>query len=106
MKHSRRMEDEEQHHAADAQQDDDHAQPHENGGRPERRCRNGIEVRQLPFTDNILPVLDHPARLPQPEVAGPLAVWRVAQPVGLDKDDDHDDGEADGEDTPQNPDGL
>lgn len=77
MKHGRRMEDEEQHHAADAQQDDDHAQAHKDRRGPERRCRNRIEIRQLPFTDNILPVLDHPARLPQPEVPGPLAVRRV-----------------------------
>lgn len=100
------MENEEEHHAADTEKNDDHGQSDKNGGCPEGRGGDRVEIRQLSLADDILPVLHHPACLPQSEVSGSAALLGVSQPVWLDEDHHDDDGKADGEDPPQDSDGF
>lgn len=100
------MDHEEEQHATDAEEDSDDGQSHKDGSCPEGRRGDRLKRVQSPFADHFLAVLDQPAELPESEMSGALAMLGVTKPVGLQEDHHVDDGEANGEDSPENPDGL
>ena len=98
---------EEERHAGDAAEDQHHGQQHEHRGRLEGSGRDGAEVGEAAHAGE-LPAGRRPgahAVVEEAEVAGLRRVDAVADPVGLDEHHHVDDGEADGEDGPQHPDG-
>lgn len=98
---------EEERHAGDAAEDQHHGQQHEHWGRLEGSGRDGAEVGEAAHAGE-LPAGRRPgthAVVEEAEVAGLRRVDAVADPVGLDEHHHIDDGEADGEDGPQHPDG-
>lgn len=99
---------EEQCHAGDAAEDQHHGQQHEDRGCLEGSGRDGAEVGEAAHAGE-LPAGRRPgahAVVEEAEVAGLWRVDAVADPVGLDEHHHVDDGEANGEDGPEHPDGT
>lgn len=98
---------EEQRHAGDAAQRQHHGEQHEHRGRFEGSGWDRAEVGEAPDTCE-LPAgrAGADAVVEEAEVARLRRVDAVADPVRLDEDHHVDDGEADGEDRPQHPDGA
>lgn len=98
------MNKEEQEEGAEAQEDDKDGESDKQCRGPECRRRDGSEVIQSSLTQEILTILKQSAGFPQSEVPGAPAAFRISQPLGLDEDDDIDDGIAHGEYPPQDTD--
>lgn len=97
---------EEERHAGNAAQDEYHGHEHEKGRCFESTRRDGAEVGEGPVTPELAVGVPFTyAVVEQAEVAGVRRVHAVADPVGLNEHHHIDNGKADGEDRPQDPDG-
>lgn len=98
---------EKERHAGNAAEDQHHGQQHEHRGGLEGSRRDGAEVGEAAHAGEVPAGRLHAAQavVKQAEVADVRRLDAVTDPVGLDENHHVDDGEADGEDGPENPDG-
>lgn len=100
------LEEEEEQQAADTEEHKNNGEAHENGGSPKGSRGNGVEVVQTSFAQHFVMVLDEVAVPPQAEVTSATTGHSVPQPLRLHEHHYVDDGEADGENAPKDPNGL